>query len=243
MQLVEKHGGDATVLTLGPAEADEQLRYAASLGVAKAVLLPIDGAGLGSAANRRRDRRGDRRHRGGRRRVRPDPVRQRVGRLRRVPGRRPCRACARPSDRQRDQGHRGAKATALRARREADVGVEVVRGADAGGARRQGGHQPAPLSDAEGAARLEEGRRRPGRADGRARWPADDHAAAGGRAGQRDGHPRATAPMRQLQWSTCSKRSACSSDPGRRRARSRHDVAAPRGRRSPLPASSARRMR
>jgi electron transfer flavoprotein beta subunit len=43
VQLVEKHGGDATVLTLGPAEADEQLRYAASLGVAKAVLLPIDG--------------------------------------------------------------------------------------------------------------------------------------------------------------------------------------------------------
>ncbi|HSB85988.1 MAG TPA: hypothetical protein VLD86_06765, partial [Ilumatobacteraceae bacterium] len=43
VQLVEKHGGDATVLTLGPAEADEQLRYAASLGVAKAVLLAIDG--------------------------------------------------------------------------------------------------------------------------------------------------------------------------------------------------------
>jgi electron transfer flavoprotein beta subunit len=41
VQLVEKHGGEATVLTLGPAEADEQLRYAASLGVANAVLLPI----------------------------------------------------------------------------------------------------------------------------------------------------------------------------------------------------------
>jgi electron transfer flavoprotein beta subunit len=43
VQLVEKHGGEATVLTLGPSEADEQLRYAASLGVAKAVLLPITG--------------------------------------------------------------------------------------------------------------------------------------------------------------------------------------------------------
>ncbi len=43
VQLVEKHGGEAAVLTLGPAEADEQLRYAASLGVAKAVLLPITG--------------------------------------------------------------------------------------------------------------------------------------------------------------------------------------------------------
>lgn len=44
VQLIEQHGGEATVLTLGPAEADEQLRYAASLGVAKAVLLSIDGA-------------------------------------------------------------------------------------------------------------------------------------------------------------------------------------------------------
>ena len=43
VQLVEQHGGEATVLTLGPAEADEQLRYAASLGVANAVLLPISG--------------------------------------------------------------------------------------------------------------------------------------------------------------------------------------------------------
>ena len=43
VQLIEKHGGESTVLTLGPAEADEQLRYAASLGVNKAVLLPIDG--------------------------------------------------------------------------------------------------------------------------------------------------------------------------------------------------------
>ena len=43
VQLVEKHGGESTVLTLGPAEADEQLRYAASLGVNKAVLVPIDG--------------------------------------------------------------------------------------------------------------------------------------------------------------------------------------------------------
>lgn len=41
VQLVEAHGGDATVLTLGPAEAEEQLRYAASVGVSSCVLLPI----------------------------------------------------------------------------------------------------------------------------------------------------------------------------------------------------------
>lgn len=44
VQLIERHGGESTVLTLGPAEADEQLRYAASIGVNKAVLLPIDSA-------------------------------------------------------------------------------------------------------------------------------------------------------------------------------------------------------
>ena len=44
IRLVEQHGGEATVLTLGPAEAGEQLRYAASLGVAKAVLLPTTDA-------------------------------------------------------------------------------------------------------------------------------------------------------------------------------------------------------
>jgi electron transfer flavoprotein beta subunit len=41
VQLVEQHGGDATVMTLGPAEAEEQLRYAASVGVARCILLPI----------------------------------------------------------------------------------------------------------------------------------------------------------------------------------------------------------
>jgi electron transfer flavoprotein beta subunit len=44
VQLVEQHGGESTVLTLGTAEADEQLRYAASIGVNRAVLLPIEGA-------------------------------------------------------------------------------------------------------------------------------------------------------------------------------------------------------
>ncbi len=42
VQLIEKHGGDVTVLTLGPVEAEEQLRTAVSTGVAKAVLVPID---------------------------------------------------------------------------------------------------------------------------------------------------------------------------------------------------------
>ena len=42
LQLVEAHGGSVTALTLGPPEAEEQLRYAASLGVGTVVLLPTD---------------------------------------------------------------------------------------------------------------------------------------------------------------------------------------------------------
>jgi electron transfer flavoprotein beta subunit len=44
VQLVEAGDGEVTVLTLGPAEAEEQLRYAASVGAANAVLLAIDGS-------------------------------------------------------------------------------------------------------------------------------------------------------------------------------------------------------
>ncbi|CAN5647496.1 electron transfer flavoprotein subunit beta/FixA family protein [soil metagenome] len=43
VQLVETHGGEATVLTMGAQASEEQLRYAASVGVAHAVLLPTDG--------------------------------------------------------------------------------------------------------------------------------------------------------------------------------------------------------
>jgi electron transfer flavoprotein beta subunit len=41
VQLIEAHGGSSTVMTLGPGEAEEQLRYAASVGVEHCVLLPI----------------------------------------------------------------------------------------------------------------------------------------------------------------------------------------------------------
>lgn len=42
IQLKEAHGGSVTVLTLGPPEAEEQLRYAASVGVDEAMLVPTD---------------------------------------------------------------------------------------------------------------------------------------------------------------------------------------------------------
>ena len=42
VQLVEEHGGEVTVLTLGVGEAEEQLRYAASVGAAHGVLVEAD---------------------------------------------------------------------------------------------------------------------------------------------------------------------------------------------------------
>ncbi len=43
VQLTERHGGEVTVLTLGPPEAAEQLRYAASVGAHHGVLVATDG--------------------------------------------------------------------------------------------------------------------------------------------------------------------------------------------------------
>lgn len=44
VQLKEFQGGWVTVLTLGPDEAEEQLRYSASVGADAAVLVPTDGS-------------------------------------------------------------------------------------------------------------------------------------------------------------------------------------------------------
>ena len=44
IRLKEQHGGTVTVMTLGPADAEEQLRYAMSVGADQAVLLSTDGS-------------------------------------------------------------------------------------------------------------------------------------------------------------------------------------------------------
>ena len=64
--------------------------------------------GLGPAGHRRGDRRRDRAPRRPRT-VRPDPLRQRVGRLGQLPGRHPRRARARPAGRDRAEGPRGRR--------------------------------------------------------------------------------------------------------------------------------------
>lgn len=44
VRLTESHGGEVTVLTLGPPDAAEQLRYAASVGAHHGALVPTDGS-------------------------------------------------------------------------------------------------------------------------------------------------------------------------------------------------------
>jgi electron transfer flavoprotein beta subunit len=46
IQIKDVHGGTVTVLTLGPPDAAEQLRYAASVGADEAVLVPTDGSDI-----------------------------------------------------------------------------------------------------------------------------------------------------------------------------------------------------
>ncbi len=50
LRIVEAHGGSATVLTLGPAAAAEQLRNALAMGVGSGILLETDGNELDPAA-------------------------------------------------------------------------------------------------------------------------------------------------------------------------------------------------
>ncbi len=203
MQLVEQHGGTTTVLTVGPPEAEEQLRYAVSVGV---------GDGRAACATDGSDWDPQRTARAiidavasleARRPVRPRPVRQRVGRLRRLPGRHPRRHGPRPADRQRRQGARRSSTAAVRVERETDIGPDRVRAAAAGRRRRQGGNQPAALPDDEGPAGLEEGGRRDRRADRRAggqRLVSLQHA---GRAGEPRRSILGEGPAPRRPWSTC----------------------------------------
>ena len=46
VQIVEREGGQVVVLTVGPPEAEEQLRYAASVGGTDFILVPTDGRSL-----------------------------------------------------------------------------------------------------------------------------------------------------------------------------------------------------
>lgn len=53
VQLAADHNGTSTVLTMGPPESEEQLRYAVSVGVDAAVLVPTDGSDLDPQATAR----------------------------------------------------------------------------------------------------------------------------------------------------------------------------------------------
>ena len=90
VRIVEAGGGSVTVVTLGPPEAEEQLRECLALGADRAILLETDGSDWDPEATAAALHRGDRR-----RVARPGDLRQRVGRLGRLPGRHPRGARAR----------------------------------------------------------------------------------------------------------------------------------------------------
>ncbi len=218
MQLVEAHGGEATVLTLGPPEAEEQLRYAVSVGMAGAVLLPIEGADWDPQRTARAITTAITTLEGEDGPLRPAAVRQRVGRRRRVPGRRARRPCARPADGQRCQGSRRRRRPCRRAagdRRRCGA----LRAAAACSGGRQGGHQPAPLPDDEGTAGVEEGDD-----------PPDRRRRAGGRAAP--GAPRPSARAAVGHDDPRNRRRRCPGcrrpvDRARRRADDRRSLRSP----------------
>ena len=71
VRLVEQHGGESVVLTLGPADAEEQLRDAMAIGIDRGHPPRHRRRGVGSRGDRRRDRRRDPRRRGRDGAVRP----------------------------------------------------------------------------------------------------------------------------------------------------------------------------
>ena len=164
VRIVEAQGGEVVVLTLGPPEAEEQLRECMALGADRAIHLVSDeewdaqatASALVEAIRSEEEA------------VRPDRLRQRVGRRRQLPGRHSGRLRARAAGRHRPEGLDGRRRPrALRAggRR----GARRLRRAAAGRRHGQGGPQPAALSVGAGEAAREPqaGRRAPGRASRR----------------------------------------------------------------------------
>ena len=123
VRLIEQHGGTSAVLTLGPPEAEEQLRDMMAIGVDRAIHLVDRRRRVGPPG----DGRGDRRRRQAEQPepARPDPVRQRVGRRRQLPGADPRRPRARTAVRHRGQGDRGRTARAVRCEQEVPGGRDV----------------------------------------------------------------------------------------------------------------------
>src|SRR5581483_8965423 len=128
-------------------------------------------------------------------RLRPHPVRQRVGRRRELPGRDPRRARARAAGRHRAEEDRGARwARALRARRRRRA--RRVRGAAPRRADRARGAEPAALPVRAGAA-AREAEAALGRRAGASSAEARDAAARGARGtGEDGGDPPGCGPGR-----------------------------------------------
>ena len=237
VRLVEEHGGEVTVLTLGRSRgrgADPRLARERR----RPRRPPRHGRrGVGPAGHRRGDRR-RRQGGGGRgRRLRPDRVRQRIGRLGQLPGRHPRGVRARPADRDRTEGPvRGRRPRALRA--GGARWPRHLRPAAPGRRERARGDQPAalPVGAGEAARALEAGRAAQPGASGRRGSRSCAWSCRRGRASRRRCSGRARTPRRR--WSrSCATWAWPDGRPRPRRAGARSS----RFRRCPWHASSASR--
>ena len=217
VRLVEANGGESVVLTLGPAEAEEQLRDCMAIGADRGILLKTDerewdaqataGAIVEAVA------------RGGA--VRPDPVRQRVGGRGRLPGRDPRRVRARPAGRHRPEGDRRRRRAAGASARRGG-GARRLRGATAGGADGARGAEPAALPVGAWAAAGEvEAARGGSRRDPSRSWRSSASSSRQARASKRKSSAKAPPPPRASSKS-------CSSWVSRERSRTSVTVAARR---------------
>ena len=130
-------GGQATVLTLGPAEAIEQLRDALARGCSAAATSRPTASRSGRPTSPGRSRPWSRRTTDGRG-VRPGPAGQRRLRHRRLPGRHPARLRARAPGRQRRRDARGRRRVVVGACRRSGRTGDLL-GPDADGRDRPRG--------------------------------------------------------------------------------------------------------
>ena len=110
VRLIEAHGGESVVLTLGPPEAEEQLRDAMALGADRAIHLVTEGEEWDPQATAGAIVEAIRADEAANGAVRPRLLRQRVGRLRQLPGRDSRGVRARPAGCDRAEGCRGRQA-------------------------------------------------------------------------------------------------------------------------------------
>ena len=159
IRLVETHGGDVTVLTVGPPAAEEQLRFSVSVGAQHAVLVTNDTiAGGDDPDPQATAARSPKPSRHSKPTARSTCSSSATSRPTRAASRLVCASHARSAVRWSTASRESRLPTASSLPGASAMPVSRSTGSRCGGRRREGGHQSPPLPDAPRAAALEEGR-------------------------------------------------------------------------------------